>query len=76
MLMNFDDEARGIARGQAWRAIMKMAVIDALSDDPSIRQKAREWIVDRTDGKAIATIAGDDENPLTIKGILEFVRPD
>jgi len=47
----YEDEARGIQKGNALQRIAKMCVEDALSADPDVRLAARQEIANRLDGK-------------------------
>lgn len=57
-----------IERGKALKAIAQRAVADALDGD----KDARNWIADRTEGKAATVIAGDPDKPLNLFGRIEW----
>jgi hypothetical protein len=57
-----------IERGKALKAIAQRAVSDALAGD----KDARNWIADRTEGKAATVITGDPEKPLRMFGSISW----
>jgi len=60
-------------KGMALRKIATLTVEEALKGDKA----ARDEIANRLDGKPAQAIVGGDEDdsPVTIKGIIELVRP-
>ena len=69
-------EVKRLARSHAVRAIEKLAALME-SDDERTVVAACQAILDRGYGKPAQAITGGDEDdkPLTIKGVIELVRP-
>jgi hypothetical protein len=70
-LERYENPEKKVQSGMALAKIAEKVVERAIEGD----QKAVEEIANRLDGKPTQTIAGDEDAPLTIKGMVELVRP-
>ena len=72
-LDRYENPQKGVVSGMALARIAESVVERAIEGD----QRAVEEIANRLDGKPAQTqiLAGDQDNPVTVKGVINLVRP-